>query len=447
MDVYDHALNIAAKMGKELLQCGANLERANLVMTRILHAYEIHDISLHTLSTNLVISGVDKNGESHIKQVRVTPADINLERLKDLDALAQRIYNTAPDPVTVYDEIKAVLGVPPVPWYHVFIGFLLAMACLCRMFGGTWQEIIVSELNTAILFFLTMGLGKLKINKIITNFVAMFVVTSTSLFFARVGFIANCYTVVITNAFFLINGIGMVNAIRNLLCGNEMNGIIEFFKVCLELIVLVAGITTGFFLFGQWYNVMVEDAIVVPKGDFLSNLELVVLSLFASVGFAMVFRTKRWPDLVLAGIGGVVVRIVYLLLLAAMKEYRVVYASLAALTAAIYAEIVSHYHKRPSTYHLYPSIVPLIPGDLIYYAALGIVWSKPEMFGNNAGNCLLQLVGISVGFVICSTGVYLFRKMKLSQVLLHFNHGKQAKQGQEIEARKDDSSKEEEPKE
>ncbi|MCR5078961.1 MAG: threonine/serine exporter family protein [Bacilli bacterium] len=426
MDVYDHVLNIASSIGKELLQCGASLERANLVMTRILHAYEIHDISLHTLSTNLMISGVDKNGESHIKQVKVAPADINLDRLKDLDVLAKRIYTETPDPISVYGQIKEVVGAKPFPWYYTFIGFLIAMACLCRMFGGTWQEILVSEFNTAALFFMTMGLGKLKMNKIIVNFIAMFVVTSTSLLFAYIGFIANCYTVIITNAFFLINGIGMVNAIRNLLCGNEMNGIIEFFKVCLELVALVAGIAASFFLFGNWYNVNVEDSIVVSKGDFLANLELVFLSLLASIGFAMVFRTKNYIDLALAGLGGVIVRIVYLLLLSAWSDYRVLYASLAALSAAIYAEIVRRIRKRPSTYHLYPSIVPLIPGDLIYYAALGIVWVKPEMFGTNAGNCLLQLVGMSIGFVICSTGVFLFRKLKLGKILLHFNHHKNA---------------------
>ena len=424
MDKYDHVLNIACKLGKELLQNGANLERVNLVMTRILHAYEIHDISIHSLSTNLIVSGNDKNGNPHIKQVRVAPADINLERLNSIDALARRVYTDKPDPISVYADIKEVSGYNALPWYYSLAGFLIAMACLCRMFGGSWQEILVSELNTAILFFLTMGTGKLKINKIITNFVAMFIVTSTSLLFAYIGFIANCYTVVITNAFFLINGIGMVNSIRNLLCGNEMNGIIEFFKVCFELIVLVAGIAASFFLFGNWYNVMVEDSIIISKGDFLANLELVALSLFASIGFAMVFRTRKWQDLLLAGLGGVIVRIVYLALLAAVPEYRLLYASLAALAAAIYAEIVSKIRKHSSSYHLYPSIVPLIPGDLIYYAALGIVWVKPEMFGVNAGNCLIQLMGMSVGFVICSTGVYLIRKLKLGKILLTFNHHK-----------------------
>ena len=426
MDYYDHVLNIAATLGKELLQSGANLERVNLVMTSILHAYEIHDISLHTLSTNLIISGVDKNGESHIKQVRVSPLDVDLTKVKELYRVANEIYRDTPDPALAYEKIHEVSSAKPIPWFFSLLGFLLAMACLCRMFGGTWQEIVIAELNTSILFFLTMGLGKLKLNKILTNFIAMFAVTSTSLLFAYIGFIANCYTVIITNAFFLINGIGMVNAIRNLLCGNEMNGVIEFFKVCFELLATVAGIAASFFLFGNWYNVMVEDAIVIPKTTFLANLELVVLSFFASVGFSMVFKIRNWKDLLFAGLGGVIVRVVYLPLLQVVPEYRLLYISISALAAALYAEILSKIQKRTSTYYLYPSIVPLIPGDLIYYAALGIVWAKPEMFATNAGECLLHLIGLSVGFVLCSTVVYLIRRGKISKALLHFNHKKNA---------------------
>jgi hypothetical protein len=45
----------------------------------------------------------------------------------------------------------------------------------------------------------------------------------------------------------------MVNSVRNILCGNEMNGIIELLKVFLEVITIVAGLYIAYFFFGQWY--------------------------------------------------------------------------------------------------------------------------------------------------------------------------------------------------
>jgi hypothetical protein len=47
----------------------------------------------------------------------------------------------------------------------------------------------------------------------------------------------------------------MVNAVRNILCGNEMNGIIELIKVFLEVITIVIGLNLAIFFFGQWYTV------------------------------------------------------------------------------------------------------------------------------------------------------------------------------------------------
>lgn len=133
----------------------------------------------------------------------------------------------------------------------------------------------------------------------------------------------------------------------------------------------------------------------------VANIELVVLSFFASLGFAIVFQI-RGRDLVYAGLGGALTRIVFLILMAFIP-YRLVYAGLAAMFAAFYAEAMGTYKKVPSTMFLYPSIIPLIPADLLYFAIGGLVLQEAHTFRDNMINCVLALIGISVGFVIAST--------------------------------------------
>ena len=48
----------------------------------------------------------------------------------------------------------------------------------------------------------------------------------------------------------MIPGIQMVNAFRNIICGNEMNGIIEMVKVILEVVTIVAGLYIACLVFG-----------------------------------------------------------------------------------------------------------------------------------------------------------------------------------------------------
>jgi uncharacterized membrane protein YjjB (DUF3815 family) len=99
----------------------------------------------------------------------------------------------------------------------------------------------------------------------------------------------------------------------------------------------------------------------------------------------------------------------------AFIPYRIIYAALAAFFAAVYAEVLAAKQKMPATVFLYPSIVPLIPGDLIYYTMGGLVVSDNQLFQENAIECVLALIGICVGFVLSSTCAHYVRLYRASK--------------------------------
>ncbi|MGM9538944.1 MAG: threonine/serine exporter family protein [Candidatus Onthomonas sp.] len=136
-------------------------------------------------------------------------------------------------------------------------------------------------------------------------------------------------------------------------------------------------------------------------------VKLVILSFCASVGFAIIFR-MRGRDLLLEGVGGAITRGAYLLLLSCV-ESRILYSMLAALVAAIYAELIATHKKVPTTYFLYPSIIPLIPGDLLYNTAVGFLTRDAEMTLANGQSCALTLIGMCIGFVLSSTVIHYIR--------------------------------------
>ena len=95
-----------------------------------------------------------------------------------------------------------------------------------------------------------------------------------------------------------------------------------------------------------------------------------------------------------------------------------VFMTFAAFSAALYSEIIANIRKEPSTLFLYPAIVPLIPGDLLYYFALGLIWQNPALAAQYGPDLLLTLVGISLGFVVCSSAVHYFRKFRFFNFIL-----------------------------
>ena len=145
----------------------------------------------------------------------------------------------------------------------------------------------------------------------------------------------------------------------------------------------------------------------------LANIEIVVISFIASVAFGVVFQIRK-EDLIWAGLGGMLTRIVYLILMAFIP-FRIVYAGAAAFFAAAYADFIAIKRKTPATLFLYPSIVPLIPGDLIYYTFGGVVIGNDQMFFSYGQELLLALIGICVGFVLSSTVILYVRKARIKK--------------------------------
>ena len=417
MERIEYILDFCKELGKQMIVSGANIERVNLSVERICHAYGLHDVTCANLTTRISISAKDENKLYAHRQTDVPPQVINLERLKKLNQLSFSVQENTPDVTTLYDLLHSV-KTNDFPWWVMMIGYMVAMAALARIFLAGPAELLIAEINTLVLFGLSKLFSRVHINKIITNFISMSLCSLIATLFYMTGFTHNFFTIVLTNAFFLLPGIQMINCARNLLCGNEMNGVIDLLKVLLEVCTIVAGVAAVYAVFGGVANYPLLEDYKALLADFyantplyLINIELVVLTLMATAGFSVVFNIQL-EDIVFAAIGGVIVRLVYILFKFLLPSYPFIFTMVAAFFAALYSEILAITRKEPSTLYLYPSIVPLIPGDLFCYVAFGIVWGNTSFIVENGPNLALSLVGISIGFVLCSTIVHYVRKIK-----------------------------------
>lgn len=154
------------------------------------------------------------------------------------------------------------------------------------------------------------------------------------------------------------------------------------------------------------------------------SLKLIFLSFLASIGFGLKYEMQK-RYLVWAGLGGALTRLLYLILLE-FNNSRLVYSLLAAMFASLYAEIMAMKFKMPSTVFLYPAIIPLTPGSLIYNTAVHFLLKDTAEMWRNAGDCALTLLGISIGFVLISTFTYYrrvyFLGKDIASHLLHHSH-------------------------
>ena len=123
-----------------------------------------------------------------------------------------------------------------------------------------------------------------------------------------------------------------------------------------------------------------------------------IFSFTCTVGFGIVFGIRK-QELYIAGIAGLVTRAV-LILCESMELNRLAYTLIAALIGTFFAEIVGRRRKESIAKYMYPTLVMLIPGDILYNFIVAMV--TVDQAAASANMLLLgeALFGIAVGCMI-----------------------------------------------
>ena len=400
----DYILDFCVNLSRNMVMSGANLERIHTAVNTVCRAYGLRDVSIFLLSTHMSVGAVDGEGNYSSRQISIPSSGIFLDRLRSLNQLSYKIAEITPAPKTLAQMLDRAMNVPDYPEYVVLGGKICAMLCLGIIFGATAWDALPIVCITVLIHFLMSWLERTGLDRMLVNSLTMWSAASVALVFIYSGFNGNFAVIMITVSMLVIPGIPLVNAMRNLLCGSEINGILQMLKISVETMALALGIYAAFLMFGV--ESMISPPISAPTNPGL----LIGLSFVASVGFGVVFRIPL-KDLWLAGLGGALSRI-SVIYLPGIIAGRFGYMTLSASVAALYAEFLAIKRKQPSTYFVYPSIIPLIPGDLFYYAITGIYLGAREWVETNGVNCLISLAGLSMGFVLASTVAIHLRRGK-----------------------------------
>ena len=236
----EQILNYLAKLAHALLSNGSTLEHVEYAIEKNADAYQLTELS--TVMTHQYVSicfrGTDGN------------TYMNLEKLRILNNIMHQVSN---HPIPA-EQLQNILDqAQNVKKYSVVTALLcqvLAITCVCFILGGKPTDMIATALVSFCLYWINLGLSKLRTDKIINNIISMFLGTILSFLLVRVGLIADTQWTLISISLLMIPGIPLVNAFRNLICGHEFNGILQLLNVFLESASLAAGMYFAVILMG-----------------------------------------------------------------------------------------------------------------------------------------------------------------------------------------------------
>ena len=377
---FEMVLDFCVELSRRMIMSGANVERVNLAVDRVCSTYELDNVSIFLLPTYVSVSARDRSGYSAVRQASIPAGGINLTRLMSLNRLSYRVKEQHPSPDRLGSLLEKASDTKDYPDPVVLLGQICAMSCLCLLFGGGFREILCVAAVTVLAHYLLILLAIPGVDKMLTNALLMWIVTSAVFLLSSAGITDKQPVVIITVLMLVIPGIPLTNAVRSMLCGNELSGGMQTVRVTVETMALATGIFLSMVMFSS------ADLLNNPVETISNPFILILLAFGTSFFLGVVFRILP-RDLWLAGLGGAITRIVLLILTPLCA--RPVYATVAAFVASIYAELLGKVQKKPSTYYTYPAIIPLIPGDLFFYTLIGINQKNSEMVRTNGFDCAL----------------------------------------------------------
>lgn len=240
-------LFLAIEAGRIMLENGAETNRIEDTMMRILSHLKVKEPHVFVTTTGLFVSS-----ETETSIYRVTKRGIHLTKIAMVNDMSRKLVN---DEITYEDGIKLLAEIDKIKPYNNFIRVIVtSLSCLCftYLFGGRGSDLLASLLTGFILSFVLIFLNKKNTSAFLTSLTGGGVVGISTLLILNLGIGLNMDKIIIGAIMPLVPGVGITNSIRDVLEGDFMSGsgrILEAFLVASAIAVGVGCILKVWFSF------------------------------------------------------------------------------------------------------------------------------------------------------------------------------------------------------
>lgn len=396
-------LDLLLRTGIILFESAADTNRIVRNMKRVAAFLGLEERYLHieVLYGSLKVNYSDET-HSFGKSAYTDRYAINMKAISSISQLSWRALQEDYTMSRFEAELQRIGKMKPE--YPLWLATLCtALACggFCVLFGGDWPSFLPAAFAGFVGYAFRSLLLKEKYNgymvTALTSFVATLAAWLTT--FVSPAFTDTPYHPFLSCALFLVPGVALINFLDDMLDNYLLVGLARL----ANSIVQVAAMTFGIVLAVQ----------VCGVTNFLTDLDMrpdhsywqyAIATGIASIGFAMNFNVPRrtLPVVALLGIIAFCLRC----FLGFDLGWGLIIGSLAgSVLVSLLAVRIVHHAKTPNHVLSIPSVIPMVPGILMYRGIFGLVQTSNDvgiLTGsiNNLMNAGLIVLCISLGVAI-----------------------------------------------
>ncbi|BDR58111.1 threonine/serine exporter family protein [Xylocopilactobacillus apicola] len=240
---YDYISQVLLKVGRIMIENGAETTRAEDTMKRIARQAGVSDLEVFSTLTGIVI-GINKVDKTAVIQIysRAT----NMERIVAINDLSRKF--TAGK--ITFDELACGVNrvekhVPDFSWWLKGIAAFMISGGLMILFSpetANWDDFIPAGVIGMLGYLTSTFLHRFYKMQFISDFVASFLIGLLAFIALKLNLVVSFNGVIIGAIMPLVPGIIIMNALRDMLAGHLLSGLVRFIEAVLTFIFIGAGL-------------------------------------------------------------------------------------------------------------------------------------------------------------------------------------------------------------
>ncbi len=245
----DYILGKALDIGENLLRCGGEPNRIEDTVTRICSAYGAVNTDVFALPSLVIASVRLQDGTTASQVRRVYRTSNNMYRLDLLNNLSRDVCSGSISLEDIDSIIEKTTNTRPFNRYLVLLGGVVAAGGFAVFFGGTLSDGLAAAI--AGLVVSALNLHKLKFgNQMLYTVAVSFIGALTGLLAYYLGIGNNIDMIMIGTIMLVIPGLSFGNAVRDLLFGDTVSGLIQFVQAIMTAVMVAFGFIVAIKVFG-----------------------------------------------------------------------------------------------------------------------------------------------------------------------------------------------------
>ena len=234
-------LSAIMDIGEMLLMYGAEVSRVEDTIERLCQAYGFKRADVFTITSSIITTAVLPDERSVTQTRRIREHVTDLGKVSMVFELSSKLCADPEEICGLRDRIQKIRYAPRIPVWMNLLMYVVISGSLSVFFGGGWADGIAAALSGIVLFATLRLSSSLKLNSIIQTMVCSAVTALAVLFFVRLGIGRQPDKIMIGNIMLVIPGIQFTTALRDMINGDTISGLLNMSEAVLKAISVAMG--------------------------------------------------------------------------------------------------------------------------------------------------------------------------------------------------------------